>query len=245
MRIGGLQKLSLIDYPGKLSCVIFTQGCNFRCRYCHNPELVIPDKFCPTISEEYVMSFLKRRRKYLDGAVISGGEPTIHGDLISFLDKIKRLGYLIKLDTNGSNPFVLKQLIQLKLVNCIAMDVKASLNRYPEVIDVSFPVEKIKESIEIILGSGIKHEFRTTVVKHLCSCDDVCEIASMIKGAQHYRLQKARINKSALDKNLFKHKQYSQDEFNQLKVMLRRDLDSKLRSAGVPMPTHRSALRPK
>ena len=113
------------------------------------------------------MLFLKRRRQYLDSVVISGGEPTIHNDLISFLDKIKRLGYFIKLDTNGSNPFVLKQLIQLKLINYVAMDVKAPLNRYPEVIDISFPVGKIKESIEIILSSGIGHEFRTTVVKHL------------------------------------------------------------------------------
>ncbi len=166
------------------------------------------------------MSFLKRRRQYLDGVVISGGEPTIHNDLISFLERVKRLGYLIKLDTNGSNPFVLKQLIQLKLINYAAMDVKAPLNRYPEVIDVSFPVEKIKESIDSILTSGIRYEFRTTVVKNLCSCDDVCEIASMITGGQHYHLQKARIDESVLDKNLLKHKQYSQDEFYQLKVML-------------------------
>ena len=165
------------------------------------------------------MLFFKRRRQYLDGVVISGGEPTIHSDLISFLDKIKRLGYLIKLDTNGSNPFILNQLIQLKLVNCVAMDVKAPLNRYLEVIDVNLPIEKIKESIEIILSSGIKHEFRTTVVKHLCSSDDVREITSMIKGAQHYHLQKARIDENVLDKDLIKQEQYSKDEFHQLKML--------------------------
>ena len=100
MRIGGLQKFSLIDYPGKIACVIFTQGCNFRCRYCHNPELVIPQQFCPTIPEEEVLEFLKSRRLYLQGVVVSGGEPTIHADLLPFLDKIKRLGYDV-LDEEG------------------------------------------------------------------------------------------------------------------------------------------------
>ena len=111
MRIGGLQRLTLIDYPGKVAAIVFTQGCNLRCGYCHNPELVIPEQFCPIIPEEKIFEFLKDRREYLQGVVVSGGEPTIQGELISFLDKIKQLGYLIKLDTNGSQPYRLKCLI--------------------------------------------------------------------------------------------------------------------------------------
>jgi pyruvate formate lyase activating enzyme len=220
MWIGGLQKLSLIDYPGKLACVIFTRGCNFRCRYCHNPELVLPDKFCPVVPEHEVMDFLMLRTEYLDGVVISGGEPTIQEDLIPFLDKLKHIGYLIKLDTNGSRPDVLRRLIDLKRVDYIAMDVKAPLHRYRETIAVDFPPETIEESIHVIIKSGIEHEFRTTVVKHLCTDHDVCEIASMIGSTQKYHLQKARIDENILDKGLYKHEQYSEDEFNQLTLSL-------------------------
>lgn len=222
MRIGGLQKFSLIDYPGKLSCVIFTQGCNFRCRYCHNPELVIPEYYCPVIPEEDVFAFLYKRRPYLDGVVVSGGEPTIHNDLVPFLKKIKRLGYLIKLDTNGSNPSVLKQLIQLNLINFVAMDVKAPLHRYQEVTDVSFPSERIKESSDIIIDSGIQHEFRTTVVKSLCSFDDLCEIRSMLQGDQNYRIQRAKLDDKVLDKSLTSEEGYSEAECCSLKRILER-----------------------
>lgn len=220
MRIGGLQKFSLIDYPGKVACIIFTQGCNFRCGYCHNPELVIPEYFCPLIPEDDVFVFLYKRRQYLEGVVVSGGEPTIQGDLISFMDKIKQLGYLIKLDTNGSQPSVLKQLIQLKLINYIAMDVKATLDRYQEVVGAEFPTEKIKESIEIILSSGIRHEFRTTVVKSACSFDDLCAIRSMVQGDKNYHIQKARIDEKILDKNMLIKEDYEEDEFCSLKRIL-------------------------
>jgi len=217
MRIGGLQKVSLIDYPGKVACVIFTQGCNFRCRYCHNPELVIPECFCPLIPEEDVFVFLYKRQAYLDGVVISGGEPTIQGDLIPFLDKIKQLGYLIKLDTNGSQPSVLKQLIHLKLINYIAMDVKASLERYGETIGVPIDVKKIKESIGLIIHSGIQYEFRTTVVKPFCSYGDLCEIRRMTQGSQRYCLQKVRLDEKILDKTFLSQEQFSEEDFNHLK----------------------------
>ncbi len=217
MRIGGLQKFSLIDYPGKVACIIFTQGCNFRCRYCHNPELVIPEQFCPTIPEEVVFEFLKSRRDYLQGVVVSGGEPTIHGDLLDFLDRIKQMGYLIKLDTNGSQPYRLKLLIQLKLVNYIAMDVKAPLDRYEEIINAPFDVENIKESIKLIIDSGIRHEFRTTVVKSLCSFDDLCRIRKMIHKDPYYNLQKAISDGKNLDKNLLSREQFSDREFSLLK----------------------------
>jgi len=220
MWIGGLQKFSLIDYPGKLSCVLFTRGCNFRCRYCHNPELVLPDKYCPVISEDKVMEFLKTRTDYLDGVVISGGEPTIQQDLVSFLGKLKHLGYLVKLDTNGSHPDVLKQVINLKLVNYIAMDVKAPLRQYRDTIAVPFDIEKIEESINILNNSEIKHEFRTTVVRHLCMYHDICKIVDMIGKNQKYSIQKARIDEHILDKELLQQEQYSEDEFHRLKFML-------------------------
>ncbi len=222
MRIGGLQKLSLIDYPGKLACVIFTQGCHFRCGYCHNPELVLPESFCPLIPEDEVLVFLYKRQPYLDGVVVSGGEPTIQGDLISFLGKIKRLGYLIKLDTNGSQPHVLKEIINLRLVDYIAMDVKATLDRYEEVINVKFPVEKISGSIEIIINSGIKHEIRTTVVKSLCSFNDLRKIRSMVQGAQSYRIQKVRIDEKILDQRMMTEEEYEEGEFYRLKEIFER-----------------------
>ena len=223
MRIGGLQKFSLIDYPGKVACIIFTQGCNFRCGYCHNPGLVIPEQFCPTVPEEQVFEFLRSRRDYLPGVVVSGGEPTIQGDLVAFLDKIKRLGYLIKLDTNGSQPYRLKLLIHLKLVDYIAMDVKAPLERYEETIGASIDVEKIKESIDLIIHSGIQYEFRTTIAKFFCSYDDLCKIHRMIHRAKRYRLQNARLDEKVLDKRLLVQEQFSDDEFEHLKQSFQKE----------------------
>lgn len=220
MRIGGLQKLSLIDYPGKLAAVVFTQGCNFRCGYCHNPELVLPQEYCPVISEEEVMAFLRSRQEYLEGVVVTGGEPTVQGDIISFLDKIKRLGYLVKLDTNGSRPEVLKQLLSLRLVNYVAMDVKSSLSRYREVINAPLSVEKIEESIQTIIDSGIQHEFRTTVVKAFHPCQDLLEIRSLVEGARRYNLQMARLDGKILDNSLLAHEPYSEGEFDRLREIV-------------------------
>src|SRR3989338_2426862 len=220
MRLGGLQKLSLIDYPGKLAAVVFTQGGNFRCGYCHNPELVLPKEYCPAVPEEDVMVFLRGRQEYLEGVVVRGGEPTLQEGLISFLDRIKRLGYLIKLDTNGSRPEVLKQVLSLRLVNYVAMDVKASLIRYDEVTNVPVSTEKIKESIRLILEAGIPHEFRTTVVKAFHSAGDLLEIRSLVEGARQYNLQRARIDGKILDKSLLAREQYSDAEFDRLKEIV-------------------------
>ena len=220
MRIGGLQKLTLIDYPGKLAAVVFTQGCNFRCGYCHNPGLVLPKEYCPAVPEEEVMAFLRDRQEYLEGVVVTGGEPTIQEGLISFLDQLKRLGYLVKLDTNGSRPDVLKQVLSLRLVNYVAMDVKAPLGRYHEVIQTSVPVERIKESIQLILDAGIPHEFRTTVVKAFHSAGDLLEIRSLVEGARQYNLQRARLDGKMLDKSLLAREQYSDAEFERLKEVV-------------------------
>ena len=170
MRIGGLEKQSFIDWEGKVVAVIFTKGCNFRCSYCHNPELVYTDKFqhLADIPAIEVFDYLASRKKWLDGAVITGGEPTILKDLNLFLKKIKQLGYQIKLDTNGSNPKVLKNLIEDGLIDYIAMDVKTilDLRKYQEICNSDDPllVTKIKESIKILKESGLEYQLRTTII---------------------------------------------------------------------------------
>lgn len=150
MIIGGLQKFSLIDYPHKISAIIFTIGCNFRCPFCHNPELVNPELYPEKIPENNVFEFLESRREKLDAVVISGGEPTLHKDLYQFISKLKSMGFLIKLDTNGTYPNILNRLIKDNLLNYIAMDIKGSLDRYEEIVTTKVNLENIKDSINII-----------------------------------------------------------------------------------------------
>lgn len=188
MLIGGLQKLTLIDFPDKVAATIFTQGCNFRCPYCHNPELVDPQQFNETIHEDEIFAFLEKRKDKLSGIVISGGEPTIQDDLIVFIEKIKVFGFAVKLDTNGSRPEVLKKIIDKKLVDYIAMDVKAPLAKYSRLAGVKGFEDRIKESVSLIIKSDINHEFRTTVVESLLSKEDISEISKFVKGGKFYRL---------------------------------------------------------
>ena len=193
MKIGGLQKLSLIDYPGKLSAVVFTFGCNFKCGFFHNPELVLPEKIS-FIDENSVLEFLLQRKKYLDCVCITGGEPLINKDIEDFLYKIKNLGLLIKIDTNGSNPELLKRLIERKLVDFTAMDIKSGKENYNIVTDEEIDVSKIEESIKIIANSGVEYELRTTVVPGIHSIDEVISIGEWVfsflkKRAKRYVLQ--------------------------------------------------------
>jgi pyruvate formate lyase activating enzyme len=192
MKIGGLVKFSLNDYPGTTSAVIFTLGCNFRCRYCHNPELVLPEKYAPEIPQDEIFSFLETRQGKLDAVTITGGEPTQHSDLGEMIKKIKEMEFLVKLDTNGSRPEMLETIIKEGNIDYIAMDIKAPLNydSYQKVSRVPLDMLKIKKSIDLIIGSGLPHEFRTTVVKSLTSFDDLREIAKSIKGADNYFIQK-------------------------------------------------------
>ena len=217
MRIGGFQKFSLIDYPGKIAAVIFAQGCNFRCPYCHNPQLVDPKFYSQLIAEKEVLQFLKKRQGQLEGVVVSGGEPTLQPDLISFLDKIRCLGYLIKLDTNGNQPKILGKVIDLKLVNYVAMDIKAPLDKYSKSAGVCFNTDCIKESIDIIINSGIAHEFRTTLVKFLCSPADIDNIRLLIQGAQKYTLQKFVPHKNIIDKTLLGKENYTSEEIEKFR----------------------------
>ncbi len=187
IRIGGIQKLSLIDFNEHLSCVLFTLGCNFRCPYCHNPELVKVSN--PEISLDYIFDFLEKRKGKLDAVVITGGEPTLHRGLKEFITIVKSLGYLIKLDTNGTNSKLLLELINENLIDYVAMDIKSSLVNYQKVIKTRVRMEEIKKSINILINSSIDYEFRTTVVKNLMTYDDILEIGKTIKGAPRYFLQ--------------------------------------------------------
>ncbi len=219
MKIGGLQRSSLIDYPGKISAIIFTQGCPFRCPYCHNPELVNPDLFENSISESEILSFLEKRRGQLDAVVITGGEPTIHPDLPDFMTKVKELEFLIKLDTNGSNPELLKKIIGDGLADYIAMDVKAPLSKYQKTAGETADAKKIEQSIRLIMGSKIPYEFRTTIVRSLLSPEDILEIGKLIKGAPLYALQKFRATK-ALDPRFLAKETYSDEELEEMRKKL-------------------------
>jgi len=216
MLIGGLQKFSLIDYPSKTAALIFTQGCNFSCHFCHNPSLVL--KKASLINEEEIFEFLNKRKNQLDAVVITGGEPTIQKDLITFIKKIKNLNFLIKLDTNGTNPQMLKMLLEQNLLDYIAMDIKAPLEKYRLIIQNDIDILKINESINIILSSQIDYEFRTTYVKNLHVLDDAKNIAKSIKDAKLYILQRF-VNKNTLNPIFKNYLPFSEKEMILLKKL--------------------------
>ncbi len=195
MKAAYLQKTSFIDYPGRISAVVFTQGCNFRCPYCHNPELVVPERYCGTIRIEDIFSFLEKRRGKLDAVVITGGEPTLQADLVPFMQRIRSMGFLVKLDTNGSRPQVLREVIARGLPDYVAMDVKAPWDKYAFVAGSPVDITDIGASVELIMGSGIPYEFRTTLVRSLLDPDDVMGIGRAIRGASLYVLQRFAASK--------------------------------------------------
>ena len=228
IKIGGLQKLTLIDYPGKLAATVFLLGCNFRCPFCYSSELVLPEKIKnqPEIKEKNFFNFLKERKGMLEGVVICGGEPTINKDLPQFCQKIKKLGFLVKLDTNGSNPEMLKKLIERKLIDYVAMDIKAPLginfqfsisnfqtnsksqiSKYEMATGIKGDIDKIKESIELIKNSDLDYEFRTTVVPGIHQKEDILQIARDIAPAKKYFLQNFKPEKT-IDPNFEKIEPY-------------------------------------
>ena len=175
MRIGGLQKVTLLDYPGKVACTVFLSGCNLRCPYCHNPGLVLPEQSEGSeIPEAEVLSFLERRKGKLDGVCITGGEPTLQLELPEFLEKLRRLGYAVKLDTNGTNPAMLKALLQERVLDYVAMDIKNSPSRYAETCGGIDCLSRVRESAALLMDGTVDYEFRTTV---------------WLKGARRYFLQ--------------------------------------------------------
>jgi pyruvate formate lyase activating enzyme len=193
MILAGYQKLTLIDYPGKLAATVFTVGCSFRCPFCHNPELVSGIKYNgSSILEDEFFTFLKKRLGKLEGVCITGGEPTIQPDIIEFIEKIKKLGFLVKLDSNGSRPDVLKKILDKKLVDYVAMDIKNTPAKYSRTAGTKVDIERVKLSVELLMSSRIKHEFRTTVVPGLHSEADFEIIGKWLQGIPAYYLQRYR-----------------------------------------------------
>ena len=189
MIVSGLQKLTLLDFPGKTACIIFTRDCNFRCPFCHNADLVIGD--AAPLENEEIFAYLDKRKKLLDGVVITGGEPLLQKDIADFIRRVKSFGYAVKLDTNGTYPDRLKALLDEGLVDYVAMDIKNGKAKYLETAGVSGEalLSRVKESIAIIMASGVAYEFRTTVVKGLHTKESLLSAFAMIKGAERYFLQ--------------------------------------------------------
>ena len=201
MLIIGIQKTTLIDYPGKIACIVFLAGCNFRCPWCYSSELVLPLKIVeqPRISEKELFDFLRGRKGLLDGVVICGGEPTINKDLPQFIEKIKNLGYSVKLDTNGSNPTMLKDLVRSSLVDYVAMDIKISKDSpvYQNLMSEGITIDNIKESVDFLKKESLDFEFRTTVVNTVHTKEDFVKIAEWIGGENiKYYLQNFRAEKT-------------------------------------------------
>ncbi|MEM3393226.1 MAG: anaerobic ribonucleoside-triphosphate reductase activating protein [Candidatus Bathyarchaeia archaeon] len=218
MIIKGLQKFTLIDYPGKLACTIFTFGCNFRCPYCQNPELIIDDGRKP-ISIAWILNFLYERKSFLDGVCITGGEPTIQSNLTEFIKELKRLGYSVKLDTNGSNPELINQMLKTELVDFIAMDVKAPLEKYKEVTKVDAK-DLVKKSIRIIIDKAPEYEFRLTVVPGLINEEDLHKIGEIVKGAEKIYIQQFR-NEKTLDESFKNIKPFTKEKLLKFKDILK------------------------
>lgn len=190
MKFYGMQKMTLLDYPGYVACTLFTGGCNFRCPFCHNALLVLDLDENYTIPEEEVLAFLKKRQGLLDGVCVTGGEPLINKDIGDFLSKVKELGFKIKLDTNGTNPALLKELVSQKLVDYVAVDIKNSPEKYAETVGLkSFDMSTINETVNFLMTGSVDYEFRTTVTKQFHTEKSMEEAARFIRGAKRYFLQ--------------------------------------------------------
>ena len=205
MVIHGLQKLTLVDYPGHVAAIVFTGACNFRCPFCHNSSLVLNPSSEPVVPEDEFFDFLKKRKGLLEAVVVTGGEPTLQKDLIPFLGKIKELGYLVKLDTNGYRPDVLSSAIDSGYVDYVAMDIKNSLDSYPKTAGLTFFNENnIAKSASLLLEGDIEYEFRTTVVKELHDKENFEKIGQWLKGARHYYLQSFVPSENTIEKGFGK-----------------------------------------
>lgn len=224
MLIKGIQKLSLIDYPQKIATTLFVYGCNLRCSYCHNPDLISQEgvKKLKTYPEKEVLDFLKKRKGFIDGVCISGGEPTLYKELVPFAKKIKSMGFKLKIDTNGTNPKMLSNLVRRKLVDYVALDIKAPLEKYDAIVNSKVNIESIKESIALV--QKLKdYEFRTTVVPELNS-DDIIKIASLIKGAKAFYLQQFN-PKVCLNKAYEKKSTYAKEELEKIRNSVKNNFD--------------------
>ncbi len=217
MIIDGFDKLTLLDYPGYIACIIFTRGCNFSCSYCQNSSLIKHKSESGLIKEEEIIDYLNLRKNVLDGIVISGGEPTVQKGLVDFIRKIKTLNIKVKLDTNGSNPTVLKQLIDENLIDYVAMDIKNDFKNYEKVTKSVVNVENIKKSIEILKKGKIDYEFRTTIIKEYHSLDSILEILKIVGDSKYY-IQNFKMSDLVMDKTLHG---FSEEELKEIRKKLK------------------------
>jgi pyruvate formate lyase activating enzyme len=212
MKIAGYIKTSMIDYPNELTSVVFTPGCNFRCSYCHNKDLIVSDDLK---LESEVIEHLKKRRNILDGVVITGGEPTLQEDIKVFCMKVKSLGYKIKLDTNGSNPEVISELLKYKLIDYIAMDIKSSISEYNNISQVIVDIEKVKDSIDLIKSSTIDYEFRMTLIKEFHTIEIIEAMFNMISHSKKLALQQYHYSSEQI--NDVSYNAYTKEEMSRFK----------------------------
>ncbi|MBU1946566.1 MAG: anaerobic ribonucleoside-triphosphate reductase activating protein, partial [Nanoarchaeota archaeon] len=212
LSIKGLQKTTLVDYPGKVACTVFLPNCNFRCGFCHNKDLVLNSEVLPAFSEQDVLEYLKEKKRWLDGICITGGEPLLHKELINFLPKVKEIGYLVKIDTNGTNPTFLKELIDRNLIDFIAMDIKNSIEKYEETAGAKVDTEDIKKSIDLIKNSGIDYEFRTTVVPCLHTKEDMMKIGELLKESKKFAIQNFKPANEVIDPKYKEMKGFTKEE---------------------------------
>lgn len=220
MIIKGFQPTTLIDYPGKIACIVFVTSCNFRCGFCYNKKLVDDTPELNEISQEEILEFLEKRKVLLDGVVITGGEPTLHNDLPDFIAKVKDKGFSVKLDTNGTNPEMVKKLIDDKLIDYIAMDIKNSPEKYSETTNVKVNMEKINETIKLIRNSGLDYEFRTTAFPRMMTKEDFLKIGEWLKGSKKYCIQQFKSMGDLIDINFLNEKMYSEPDLNEIKKLL-------------------------
>jgi pyruvate formate lyase activating enzyme len=215
MQIASFQKLTLLDFPGRTAATVFTPGCNFRCGFCHNPELVLPEKFPELIPESEFFEFLDRRKKLLDGVCVTGGEPTLQKDLPSFLKKIRRRGFATKLDTNGSHPEILEKLFRENLLDFVALDIKSSPENYAKLVGVDI-FEKVRASKNLISQSGVEFELRTTLIREIHDEKEFAKILEFVRGAPKYFLQNFQTSGGCLDPNFEKMRGFTSTELKKM-----------------------------
>lgn len=225
MLIKGFQKSTMVDFPGNIAAMIFVARCNMRCPYCYNEPLVNNSDELVELDFDKIFKYLEKMKNLIDGVVITGGEPTLYADLPEHIKKIKDLGLKVKLDTNGTNPKLLKQLIDDNLLDYVAMDIKASLSKYKEVTRMPINIENIKESISIIKNSNIDYEFRTTLLPSLISKEDIENIGELLKGAKKYFLQNFLPTDKMMDQSFVKSEIYGQESLDKFKTILEKTID--------------------
>lgn len=219
--VGGVQKLTLVDYPGQVAAALFLTGCNMRCGYCHNPELVLPERLAPSIPLEEIFVFLRARLGRLSGVVVSGGEPTVHDELPELCRLIKSLGYQVKLDSNGTRPDMLRQMIDQGWIDFVSMDIKGPPEKYVEIAARPVDLAAIEASIRLLIDSGVGHEFRTTVVRQQLTVADFEHIGAMVQGADRFALQHFRPGKT-LSPQFAQFDTFTEDEFSEAQKIMER-----------------------